>query len=414
MSILYVASVLPKRSETFVYREVLGLADRGHTVHLASVRPPERGLGDPRLEELAERANVIYRGGLIGAVRRSLHAARAGWVRWPHGITETSPAYWPKYQFQIDAGYALAHQLRRCGIAHVHAHMAHVPTTIAMACAAGLRVPFSFTGHAADLFRDRSGLKAKLRRAAFVACISEWHAGFYRGLVPREEQAYPVIRCGVPWPETPAGFEAGRGLVAVGRLVPKKGFDVLLDALSLIPEDRRPALMLIGDGPERKALEQHAKRLRLMETVTFTGAMDNAQIMSTMRDAAAVVLPCRVSADGDRDGIPVVLMEAMAQGVAVVSGDLPTIRELVRDGQTGVMVPPGDAKALADALTRLLQNADERRRLADAGRAHVIREFGLAPNLDRLETAIRRAQMNATSPELARSPADPARPASPA
>ena len=420
--ILYLAPVLPKRSETFVYREVLGLRGRGVRVSVASVHPPERDLGDARLDALADEALVVYGHGKRGKLGVFRDGARQSLIGAPAGLAEVPPLYWPKYLFQWEAGHALAYRLRRrfrgdAGITHIHAHMAHVPTTIAMACAKALGVPFSFTGHAADLFRDRSALRTKLRGAAFVSCISEWHRGFYRDLVPQFEDAkLPVIRCGVDLDEfspVEPGDAPGGSVLAVGRLVPKKGFDVLIEAVAKLRDRSRggePAgyavtgaadsadgltsaapenihLTLVGDGPEEANLKALAAELNVADRIDFVGAKSNAEVRELMGEAALFVLPCREAADGDRDGIPVVLMEAMARRVSVVSGDLPTIRELVADNETGRMVKPGSADKLADAVGGLLGDAAQRERLAGAGRARVAAEFSLSVTLDRLQAA---------------------------
>ena len=388
--LLYVGAQLPKRSETFVYREVLGLRDRGVSVGVASVHPPEQHLGDPRLDALAAEAIPVYGRGVAGKLR----AVVGGRLRNPAGglpgLRETPPAYWPKHALQVVAGDALARRVRGRGFTHVHAHMAHVPATVAMACARSLGVPFSFTGHAADLFRDRSALRTKLRRAAFVACISHWHRGFYRELVPGLTDArLPVIRCGVDLNDFAVVPPVDQPhLVAVGRLVPKKGFDVLLRALA---RDEAPAatrLTLAGDGPEGPVLRRLAKELGLTDRIRFAGALSNEAVRDLMAKAAAFVLPCRQAADGDRDGIPVVLMEAMARGVPVISGDLPTIRELVSDKVSGLMVPPGDPVELALAIARLLTDEALRARLGAGGRARVTEEFSQAVNLERLLAAV--------------------------
>ncbi|MFN3168337.1 MAG: glycosyltransferase [Phycisphaeraceae bacterium] len=387
--ILYVGAVLPKRSETFVYREVLGLRERGVQVSVASVHPPERGLNDPQLQALADEAVPIYGSGLGDKLTLIRQAIGHRLLRVPMGIFETTPVYWPKYLVQCDAGYALAHRLNDRGITHVHAHMAHVPTTVAMHTAEALGVPFSFTGHAADLFRDRSALRTKLRRAAFVACISHWHRDFYNELVPRPDSAYPVVRCGVDVQQfKPDDAGERNGLLTVGRLVRKKGFDLLIDAMAKL--DQHTTLAIVGDGPERDALQQQIDRLGLGDRVALVGAKANHQVRAMMQRAEAFVLPCRVAEDGDRDGIPVVLMEAMASGLAVVSGDLPTIRELVEHGRTGLMVEPGDVEALAVAMDRLASDPPLVAQLAAAGRQRVVDEFSQSVNLSRLIAAFKK------------------------
>lgn len=403
-AILYVASQLPKRSETFVYREILALRAAGETVAVASVHPPERELGDPALDELAAGAVGIYGPGAarllcdaaleklahpvraIGTFLRALgDAATADDVRAPGRL---------KALMQAVAALALARRLRRgpVRIRHIHAHMAHVPATIAMYAARQLGVPFSFTGHAADLFRDRALLRVKLRRAAFVACISRWHRQFYQSLVPRDDAAYPVIRCAVdiaPLPPAPPPGDAGPPLIlGTGRLVPKKGFDILLEALALVRGCGRVFRAIIaGDGPQAAALREQCARLGLADCVELPGAVSNRRALALLRSATIFALPCRVDAQGDRDGIPVVLMEAMAAGVPCISGDLPTIRELIADGVSGRLVEPNQIEPLAGALLQLLDNPARREALAAGARRRIDEEFSMPINIARLRRA---------------------------
>ena len=395
--ILYVGAVLPKRSETFVYREVLGLRGRGIDVSIASVNPPEQGLEDPALSALANEHVPVYGRGVGSKVSVLADAVRQSVVRVPRGLFETGPAYWPKYLFQRDAGYALARRVRGMGVTHIHAHMAHVPTTVAMHCAQAMGVPFSFTGHAADLFRDRSALKTKLQRAAFVSCISHWHRAFYNDIVPRTDADYPVIRCGVDVESFKPGGDGPRaGMLTVGRLVRKKGFDLLVEAIAGCTAGSR--LTLVGDGPERAALQAQVDELGAGDRITLVGAKSNEEVRLLMQKAEVFVLPCRVAEDGDRDGIPVVLMEAMASGMAVVSGDLPTIRELVQHDHTGLMCEPGSVESLAAELCRLIADPGMVARLAAAGRQRVVQEFSLSVNIERLCRAFDRADVMGTVP----------------
>jgi glycosyltransferase involved in cell wall biosynthesis len=271
--------------------------------------------------------------------------------------------------------------------------MAHVPTTIAMYAARQLGVPFSFTGHANDLFPNRTLLAEKLRRAVRVHCISDWHRRFYRSMVERPDGAYPVIRCGVDTQAYQATRPEPKGelvVLAVGRLVEKKGFDVLIGALGDIARAGGPRIRacIAGAGEQESRLRSMIAGLPPDAEVELLGDTPNDVVMDLMAEADVFVIPCRVARSGDRDGIPVVLMEAMARGRCVVSGDLETIRELVRHGETGVMIPPGDQAALARTLTDLAEDRDLVERLGLAGRKWVAEEFDLRVNAGRIVTAL--------------------------
>ncbi|MBM4385833.1 MAG: glycosyltransferase family 4 protein [Deltaproteobacteria bacterium] len=383
-----------------MYREVFGLRDRGWRVAVASVHPPQRDLGEAALDALADEAIVAYRPGVVGR-------AIAEWLRHPLRASSTlldglrlslfgsdvSLAGRPKVIWQTLAALGIADEVRRLDVSRIHAHMAHVPTTIAMILARHLGLPFSFTGHAVDLFRDGSLLREKLRRAAFCACISEWHRAFYQSIDRLSVDRLPVIRCGVDIERfAPRGesrrTDGRRQIVAVGRLVPKKGFDLLLDAAPALLERHRDLVIRIaGDGPEREALTARWRSLGAPKNIELLGAATNEDVRRMLRDADLFVLPCRIDDSGDRDGIPVVLMEAMACGTPVVSGDLPAIRELITDGDTGLLVPSDDSAALAAAIERVLTDRALAGRLAARGRERVVEEFALEINLRRLTRA---------------------------
>jgi glycosyltransferase involved in cell wall biosynthesis len=401
--ILYIGGNLPSRSETFVYREIFALRERGIDVVAASVRAPERGLGDQRLEQLASEVIEIYGMGAGRQVARFVAELSTRPFRtisvWAGGKldavleSDIPPSRRPKVIWQCLAGIALARRVRPLDIDHVHAHMAHVPATVAMYCARQLNVPFSFTGHAVDLFRQRTMLRAKLRRASFVACISAWHREFYREIEPAPDAKRPIIRCGVDVTDfAPVDREFGAErpvrLLGVGRLVPKKGFDVLIESIAELKREGMPFdCDIAGEGPERPHLERLIRKHSLEDRVRLLGAVANDDVRQLMNERDVFVLPCRIDATGDRDGIPVVLMEAMACGLTVVSGDLPAIRELVEDEGTGMLVDPGSTSALSRALQRVTSDAAFRRRLADAGRRRVVEEFSLDVNVARLATA---------------------------
>lgn len=397
MKVLYLSSVLPKRSETFVYRELIGLRALGLDVGAASLYPPEKNLGDPELDRLAAEATTVYGDG----TGRLLRDALAFSLRHPVRATcAMALAKWdaffardlklkdrPKVIFQGLAALALARRLEQSNDSRIHVHMAHAAATVGMYAAKALGIPFSFTGHAADIFRERCLLKEKLRRAAFVACISEWHRDWYRAIWPRPDTEYPVIRCGVDVPDAPAAARTGPPLtlLGLGRLVPKKGFDVLVEACRILAgEGLALECTIAGDGPELAHLRSLAGGL----PVTFPGAVAHSDVPALLEGKDVFVLPCQVGSDGDRDGIPVVLMEAMARGICAVSGDLPTIRELIFDGRNGRLVPPGNAAALAACLRGLAADPALRSSLASEGRKRVEEEFSSAKNLGRMLVAL--------------------------
>jgi len=401
--ILYISSQLPARSMTFVYNEIFALRERGVSIAVASVHPPEHNLGDERLDALAQEAIELYSRGFAAICGDALRQLVAHPTRTLGTIgracldamsnRDCPLPKRPKVFFQALAGLSLAQQVRGRGIKHIHAHMAHVPTTIAMYTAMQLGVGFSFTGHAADLFPERALLNVKLMRARFTACISEWHQHFYHNIVPElNEQQLPIVRCGVrvdsieqssSTREEPPASRAR--IVAVGRLISKKGFSTLIDALVKLRQtvNQDVECLIIGDGPQRKALEQQIASLGLADIVQLAGAKANEEVRSLLPSATLFVLPCQVDpAGGDRDGIPVALMEAMASGVCVITGRLSPIDELVRHNQTGMLIEPGNVDVLAHTIRDLLDDAERREALAAAGQRWVRRQFSEQTNVE--------------------------------
>ena len=408
-TICYIAGEFPKRSETFVYREVRALRRRGWIVRAVSLnRPADGDLAE--FADLCDGLRMVYG---HHALRTMGHALAE--VLWrPVRVLRTLRAALRdardpgeamsgmgrvKLIAQAAAGIGLARRLRRRGVRHIHCHFAHAPTTIGMYAAMQMGVGFSFTGHANDLFQRRALLKRKLERAAFVACISEWHREFYRAIHWRDDDAYVLVRCGVDvtaWQprESPNGqVDRELQLLTVCRLVEKKGVDMLIrGARAMQRETGRPwRLTIAGDGPDREKLSNLANELGCRGSVQFIGAVENERVRQLLGQTDLLALPCRTDARGDRDGIPVVLMEAMACGVPVISGDLPAIRELIEHDVSGLLVDGTSEKEITGALKRLADGVEERRRLGRGGRARVEEEFALEMNVERLEQALRRA-----------------------
>lgn len=402
-AIAVISSAYPVQSETFVHREVRGLRQRSWPVTTVSLHDPpmpaEQVLGPDEPQSIVVYGKSLLRT-LLAAIRETLtHPRRAAntFMTACHEALQSTDARSTRLRImpQAIAALGLANQLRRKHVAMVHCHFAHAPATVGMYAALQLGVPFSFVGHANDLYQRRALLKTKLYRAAFVSCISRTHLQLYQNLLPRDEADYPIIRCGVDTNEfsaAPSSEDGNLQLLTVCRLVEKKGIDTLIRALALLREsDPTWELTIAGFGPQEQQLRQLASDLHLHDAITWTGPVKTAQVRQLMQDAHVFVLPCREDSRGDRDGIPVVLMEAMASGLPVITGDIPSIHDLVQHKKSGLLVPGNDPVAVAHAAKTLRDDDQLRRKLAHAGRQHVVDEFSQAVNLDRLEQALLRA-----------------------
>lgn len=284
-----------------------------------------------------------------------------------------------KMVWHFCTGCFLASRLRAAGTRHLHAHFAHVPTAIAMHGAGLAGISYSFTAHANDIFERPTALKEKVARSGFVACISDYNRRFLteRGCDPTK---MVIVRCALDVTEyrfRERNIEKERPMLySVGRLVEKKGISVLIEALRVLKERGRAfSCRVVGDGPLLDTLRRHVTECGLDDDIEMMGGQPQETVKALFEDADVFVLPCVVAASGDRDGIPVVLMEAMALGVPVVSTTVSGIPELIQNEHNGLLVAPGDVEGLAHALDRLLGNPSEARALAREARRTIETEF---------------------------------------
>lgn len=392
--IAYLAPEIPALSATFVYEEMLGLARRGVTVIPVSVHRPHQPAENQA--ELASRVRYLYQGSrakqlLAGLIRLPFQSGAwkaLGWLR--ADIVECGPlrpASW-KLAYQFLVAVRLAELLKQEQCTHLHVHFAHVPTQIAMYAAALSGVPFTIMAHANDIFERGLLLRRKAERAVKMLTISAHNIAYLKSVgVPAEKLA--IVRCGVSFAARPTLPVAARREIyrigSLGRLVEKKGMDVLIRALAALRDKPyRIELSIAGDGPLRGELERLVEESGLTGTVQFVGSLAHHQVREWMHGLDAFVLACKQDANGDMDGIPVVLMEAMSQSVPVISTRLSGIPELVVDAKTGLLAEPGNPADLAARIDQLLGSTELRDALSAAARTHVEREFGQPANLDRL------------------------------
>ena len=283
-----------------------------------------------------------------------------------------------------------AAQMRDQQVSHIHSQWIHSAGTVAMYGAWLLARPFSFTGHAADLFRNRAALRDKIRRARFIVCISEFHRRFYLDNGARPEQLR-LAYCGIDTSHfVPRRRIRAPGaplhVLASGRLVEKKGFPVLIEACALMARQGYDFHCTIGgSGPDEAALRAHVARLSLGDHVTLTGeAIKQEDIPAFMAAGDVYCLPCVWASDNDVDGLPQMLMEAMACGLPAVSTRLVGIPDLIIDEETGLLIEPNDAAALAGALMRLGEDDALAKQLAQTGHTHVTKVFDLDVCLEAL------------------------------
>jgi glycosyltransferase involved in cell wall biosynthesis len=261
----------------------------------------------------------------------------------------------------------------RCeGFQHIHAHFATAAAEVARDAAALGGVTFSVTAHAKDIFHEGNTdlLARRTAGAATVVTVSGYNVRHLGEVLPGQRVRY--VPNGLPMPGAAVPVPSGP-VLCVARLVPKKGIDVLIRAMASVHSSR--SLEIVGDGTCRAELEQLTRDLGLDNRVQFRGALTAENVDEAYRRCALVALPCRIDADGDRDGMPTVLVEAMARALPVVSTDVVGIDELVHHGHSGLLVPPEDPVALADAINALLLDPDGAATMGANGRRHVLEAF---------------------------------------
>jgi glycosyltransferase involved in cell wall biosynthesis len=385
--IAYLVSRFPDPSETFVLRE-LNAVERlnGGDVELFVLFPPKDPFVHPDAARWVARAHRVspsasLAGVLWWLVRRPLRTGAAlcstvaGFRRAPRRLVRSLAAF--------ASGAAHARSMRAERVEHVHAHFATYPALAAWLAGRLLDVPYSFTVHAHDVFIDQLHLDALVRDAAGVAVISEFNREFLKpyGGGGGGASDVRVVHCGVDpaayafRPRAPARSGTARA-ICVATLNELKGHAVLLDALA---RDglARVELDLVGSGPLEHALRARAERLGIADRVRFHGTRSEREVAALLDAADVFVLASVVAANGQMDGIPVALMEALASGLPVIASRLSGIPELVRDGETGLLVEPGDPAALADALRNLLADPDAAIARARNGRALIEAEFDI-------------------------------------
>ncbi len=400
--IAYVLGEFPSVTETFILREMVALEQQGVVIVPLALHKPEHKVVHESAKPLAERtvypprplslraaitqlvALLQYPGGYLSALRLILRHIFSQ----PNEAREMMASLWRAGYFAVRLG-------RR--IRHIHAHFASQPTTVAWLLAEMTGRGYSFSVHARDLFTSEAiALGMKIAEAEFVTVCTEYGRQrllkqhrlvaegklhlIYHGLDPSKFKP-PVI------PPTRPPI-----IMSVGRLVEKKGYPYLLQAASILQSrgaDFR--LLIVGEGPMREDLVRMAAGLQLQERAEFTGALAQREVHQLYDQAHVFALASVVAADGDRDGLPNVLLEALAMGIPTVATNISAIPELIEHQKTGLLATPGDPRDLADKLEVALYDEEVRSRVRLLGRQKVTKYFDANRNATGLAALFARA-----------------------
>jgi len=392
--VAYIMSRFPKLTETFVLYEILAAEKAGTPIEVFPLRREPAKVMHREAEAIVNRAHftgwlsprivgenirqfftapLTYLGTLGTIVRANI----GSWRYLAGGVL-----YFPKAVY-------MAGEMKRRQVRHVHAHFCSHPAAVAYVINRLARIPFSFTAHGSDLHCDRHMLREKVAAASSVIAISDYN----RQVILEEcghqfDDKVHVIHCGVDTTqfvarELPTSFDQGEGpmrILCIGTLHEVKGQRYLLEACRKLSERGMPvACHFVGDGTDRATLTTLASKLGIEQQVRFHGSLSRDQVQKQLAAADVLGAPSVPTSDGRREGIPVVLMEAMASGVPCIGSDLSGIPELLR-GECGLLTPPRDAEAIADAIALLHGDAAKRRILAESGRKRIEQEFDLNKN----------------------------------
>ena len=392
----FIVSRFPKLTETFVLRELQGLADRGLDFELFSLIHETSAQLQPEAVELDARAHYLSMRSAepLSALwywlrrdpRRVLAAARLA-----TRTSRKSREAMLRLPVVLLAALAMARRMEALGVERIHAHWATYPTLAALIIKQLTEIPYSFTGHAQDIFVERGGLGTKVAEADLVVTCTDHGRGVIRAQAsPSDAHKVVLLHHGtdlgsfgvLPLRSPRTG---PMRLVCVASLDEKKGHRYLLEACSvLVDRGIEVELKLVGDGPMRGAIERQIAELGLGEVVELLGRQNSGEVRDRLEWSDAFVLASVVLPEGNMDGIPNVLVEALAIGRPAVSTALPGISELVTDGVEGLLCQPRDAVALADKLQQLHDDPWLAPQLVRAGRLRVEAEHDAAVNLDTL------------------------------
>jgi glycosyltransferase involved in cell wall biosynthesis len=383
--IAYVVKRYPRFSETFIVNEILAHEAAGHAVEIFSLYPPNDTHFQDAIARVRAPVTYLSAEGLRAVeLWNELQRAADGFPGLWAALDEARGSE----AREVHQAARLARLIKERGIGLLHAHFASTATEVARLAARFAGIPFTFTAHAKDIFHESAepdDLRRKLSSAARVITVSDFNVAFLREKFGRVAQRVSRLYNGLDLQRFTYASPIDRAphVVAVGRLIEKKGFDVLVAACALLAQRGVTFTCdIVGGGEQHAALQQQIAASQLTDRVRLLGPRPQQEIITLVQSAAVFAAPCVVGADGNADGLPTVLLEAMALGTPCISTDVTGIPEVIRDGETGLSVPQRDPAALAQAIARLLSDSAARQQLAVSARALIESDFDSQRNID--------------------------------
>jgi len=392
-TLTYLIGTYPQLTTTFIDREIEGLQAAGRNLEIVALRKPDGMLSDGQ-SHLAEQVRYVLPAPKMAVLGSHLHFGFASPIRYVRSLTAVLRPHhrtlglrlrtFLHFGLAVYVAYLLKDKPR-----HLHAHFVDRATLVAWVASRLLGTTYSATAHANDIYVDPVLLPQKLANAKFVATCTEANRRHLDALGRVVMVRHGLNLAGYPPPASPKPQPPL--LLSVAQLKEKKGLDHLLAACRILADrGYRYRCVIVGNGPHHGKLSHLLAELSLGERVELAGALPHHEVIAYYRRAGVFVLPCVVGADGDRDGIPNVILEAMAMELPVVSTNISGIPEAVEDGVTGLLVPPKDSNMLATALGSLLDDPEWATLLGKAGRQGVQQIFDLSTNVASLQAELDR------------------------
>jgi len=391
--IAYILSQFPETHETFILREIIELKKNQINVQLFSLKKCKDKVVHPQAQEFITQTH--YSALLsINVIKALLYFIWNRPLECLSLFTYLIKSNVTSFEFLIKSiaiipiSLYYAKLIRDLEITHLHAHWATIPTTSAVIISKILGISFSFTAHAWDIFLPNPMLKEKVQHAEFVATCTSYNKKYLDSLLDYKENDKIILNYhGIDFdtlPEINKNIEDNL-IFSIGRLCEQKGFPYLLDACDILRDQGYQfKCIIIGEGPDRKALTLQIEQLELQEYVVLSGMKPQSYIFDMFNKARMFVLPCVISKNGDRDGIPNVMIEALAMRTPVISTTVSGVPEIIQNNITGITVEPRNSLQLADAIIGLLNDPDAAKTFVKNGRELVEEKFDIKKNVREL------------------------------